>query len=762
MINILYVIDKVREAGAQKHLFDVISELDKASFQCNLITLEELGVKRIYGASGIMAILKLVKLMRKEKYEIIHTYLFSANIIGSIAAKLAGIKTVITSRRDTGLLREGRWQHILASKLTNRWVDKIICVSKAVKKVVLAKEKVNPQKIEVIYNGVDLEKFQVAGHRSQIKESLGIKKDEFVVGMIANFSWIKGHKDFIQAAQVVLKELSNTRFLLIGSGPLIESLRSQVSGLRLEEKVLFLGTRKDIPELLSVMDVSVNASYSEGMSNTILQSMAAGVPVVVTAVDGNLETVDDGKTGILVSAGKPQEIAEAIIRLLENRDLAKEMGINAQKRISEKFTAQIMISNMENLYKKLLAPKIAYVLSQFPETHETFILREIKALEEKGVNIKILSLKPCRDKVIHPEAVELMGKTVYGVISVASLMSQVARHPIKTGSTFLYIIATYWKNPKNLTKAIYVWLECLYFVRIIKKERIAHIHSHWATMPTTAAMILSKLTRIPFSFTAHAWDIFVNCDGLEEKIEKSRFVTTCTDYNRKFLSYFCRDGKFKKVYLNYHGVDIDRFSVAQLPSCPVAQTQEKCKILAIGRLVETKGFEYLIKACLSLKDRGLDFECDIVGEGPLEKSLRSQVSSLKLESKINFLGIIMQEEIKKLFSEATVLVQSSVTAKNGDRDGIPNVILEAMAMGVPVIATDFSGIPEVIIDGKTGILVPEKDTLTLANAIERIYKDSSFRQIVSLNGRRLIEERFNTDKNIAELINIFQINGVLN
>lgn len=400
--------------------------------------------------------------------------------------------------------------------------------------------------------------------------------------------------------------------------------------------------------------------------------------------------------------------------------------------------------------------KIIYILSQFPEIHETFILREIKALKDRGIDILILSLKPCRDKVIHDEARELMKKTIYGKVHGLWFTVHSILHPVKTISTFFYVVKTYSKSPKEFIKAIYVWLECFYFARIIHKEKIMHIHSHWATMPTTAAVILSKLTGVPFSFTAHAWDIFVNCDGLEGKINKAKFVVTCTDYNRKFLSHFCKNGQHKKVHLNYHGIDVDKFTVHS------SQLTSKLVILAIGRLVETKGFEYLIEACRILNDKEISFECRIVGSGPLENKLKSLAISYGLRDRINFLGIRNQEEIKKLYSEATVLTQPSVMAKNGDRDGIPNVILEAMALGAPVIATNFSGISEAVIDKDTGILVPDRDSSALAEAIVTLWQDEQLRERLSLNGRKLIESKFNTDTNIKELLTIFTSYGVLN
>jgi len=372
VIKILYLIDRIKAAGAQKHLIELIKALDKTKFQPHLCLLEKssalddlgipvycLNVKRIYGISGINGLLQLVRLIRKEKFDIVHSYLFSENILGTIAAKMAGVKVMITSRRDTGLLVQGDWEHILAYRSTNRWVDKIVCVSEAVMKVALAKEKAEPGKLVVIYNGVDIDRFshQPSAISHQLRQNLGIKDDESVVGMIANFSWVKGHKDVIDVARIVLKEVPNTKFIFIGEGPLKGSCQASAVRHQLEDKTLFLGSRQDISELLSIMDISLNASYSEGMSNTILESMAAGVPVVATAVDGNLETVSDNETGFLVPPKNAATMALAIMKILRDSALRKNLGENARQRALWQFSFLGMVKVYEGLYETELAGK---------------------------------------------------------------------------------------------------------------------------------------------------------------------------------------------------------------------------------------------------------------------------------------------------------------------------------------------------------------------------------------------------------------------
>lgn len=368
-IKILYIIDKMKPAGAQTHLAEVILGLNKAEFEARLITLEELGVKRIYGLSGLRGLGRLIRLIKEDKFDIVQTYLFSENILGVIAAKFAGTKIIITGRRDTGLLCQGGWQHILAYRLTNPFVNKIICVSEAVRRVVLQKERVSQDKVEVIFNGVDTNRFD--GRRTMddgrktrddrtkdegrenIKRQMGFEPTDLIVGMVANFSWIKGHEVLLKAVPEIIEAIPNAKFILIGDGELLEKMKGEGRKAKGEKNFIFLGKRKDVPELLSIMDVSLNLSYSEGMSNTILESMAAGVPVVATAVDGNLETVSD-ETGILVPVGDSHAVAVAIIKLLKDEVLRKQLGANAARIAQEKFDSRIMLKRMEELYKSLV------------------------------------------------------------------------------------------------------------------------------------------------------------------------------------------------------------------------------------------------------------------------------------------------------------------------------------------------------------------------------------------------------------------------
>ncbi|MBI4982252.1 MAG: glycosyltransferase, partial [Candidatus Omnitrophica bacterium] len=732
-------------------------------------------VTRIYDLHGLKGMLRLIKLIRKERFDIVHSYLFNENILGSIAAKIAKAPVIITSRRDTGIFFEKKPYYFLMYRLTNRLVHKIICVSEAVKKAVVEKENVSFDKLAVIYNGVDTNKLtpDKRTNSSQIKSSLNIRDDDFVVGMIsnANSSVIKGQKDFIESARIVSQEIPNTKFLLVGGGPLTESLKLQAASFGLQDKFLFLGTRRDIPELLSVMDISVNASYSEGMSNTILQSMASGVPVVATAVDGNLETVVDGVTGILVPHKNPQRMAEAIIKILKNRELAKKMGENARKVIEEKFTNQIMLGNMENLYKRLLKRKVAFIFSQFPCYDETFILREMNELKAAGLDFVLYSIKPCKDKVIHQEAGQLAKITSYlPLISFKLIFINLffaLRHPFRYWSTFLQVFFVNLKSLNFFLKSIGLWMQTVGFAWLAKRDKVFHVHGQWATFPTTHAFIISKLNNIPFSFTGHAHDIFVDTVGLKQKISMAKFIVTCTEYNKKYLlNLLSRDSAIAragdnvlialkdKIIVNYHGVDLEKFD-SQDTKIQRHNDTGSFKILSVGSLLECKGFDILINACKILKDKGLNFECTIAGGGPLREALEQKVRDFGLDGEVKFTGYITQDKLIPLYLKADIL---SLSMRSKIHWGIPNVLLEAAAAKVPVICTHLPSIPELVENNKTGFIVPEDNPKALAEALLRLYRDKELGKEIGIQGYTVIRDKFEIKKNAMKLIELFKLN----
>jgi glycosyltransferase involved in cell wall biosynthesis len=396
--------------------------------------------------------------------------------------------------------------------------------------------------------------------------------------------------------------------------------------------------------------------------------------------------------------------------------------------------------------------KIAYIFSQFPETHETFILREIIELNKNGIEPELFSLKKCKDEVIHPLAEEFLRKTHYSSLLSPKILYALFfflwKKPINLFKLIVYLIQQNYTSFEFLIKSLAIVPISLYYARLMRIKKISHIHAHWATIPTTSAVIISELLGIPLSFTAHAWDIFLKNPMLEEKVQRAEFVATCTSYNKRYLDSLLGQRENDKIFLNYHGIDFDT-----LPE--IRKDIDDKLIFSIGRLCEQKGFPYLIEACSILRDKGHQFRCVIIGEGPDRNALTSQINELGLQECVFLEGMKPQSYIFEMFNKACMFVLPCVISKNGDRDGIPNVMIESLAMRTPVISTTVSGIPEIIINHVTGIAIEPRNSVQLAETIIKFINDPKEAEVYASNGRKLVEEKFDIKKNIRELVSIF-------
>jgi glycosyltransferase involved in cell wall biosynthesis len=408
--------------------------------------------------------------------------------------------------------------------------------------------------------------------------------------------------------------------------------------------------------------------------------------------------------------------------------------------------------------------KIAFIFSQFPSYDETFILREMNELRDNGLNFTIFSIKRCKDKIIHDDAKELVKLSLYSpFISLKLILANLYfafRHPLRYSSAFIKVLLNNIKSLGFFFKSICLWPQAVGFAWQARKDKITHVHGQWATYPATYAFIISRLNNIPFSFTGHAHDIYVNTVGLREKIREARFITTCTQDNKRYLLRLldsgtvpCGDSPFAdKIIVSYHGVDIDKFK-AQSVERKTASQNSKLKIISVGSLFECKGFDILIEACRILRDRGVDFECTIAGGGPLETNLRSQAASHMLQGKIKFTGYITQNELIPLYQQADVF---ALPIRLAIHWGIPNVVIEAMAAGIPVITGTLPSIPEIIRDGVSGFIIPEEDPQALADKLMLLAQNPELRQQISEAGYANVEDKFDIKKNALKMKELFQ------
>lgn len=396
--------------------------------------------------------------------------------------------------------------------------------------------------------------------------------------------------------------------------------------------------------------------------------------------------------------------------------------------------------------------KVAYITSRFPETYETFVPREFAEAERQGLDFIIYSLKPCRDEVRHAEAAELLGKTRYaksfGPAMIWRNFAAALLHPIAYFGLLFKIILRHPFKPRLLFKSAGGLALGAALAPELKRGGFTHIHAHWITVPATVAFAASRIAKIPFSITAHAWDIFNGDNLLRDKTRASEFVATCTNFNRKYMEKIIGRDDAKKIFLNYHGLVMS-------PAKPRSFEMKKpMSICSVGRLSEQKGFIYLLDALNILEKRGIDFTCIIAGEGPERPALERRVRELNLGGRVSMPGAVGNEIVRSLYEKSDVFVLPCIVTDSGDRDGIPNVLIEALAAKCPVVTTDISGIPELVENEVTGLAVPEKNPHAIARAVERLSRDSRLAKNIAEVGRRRVEDMFNLERNVAEFIQI--------
>lgn len=393
--------------------------------------------------------------------------------------------------------------------------------------------------------------------------------------------------------------------------------------------------------------------------------------------------------------------------------------------------------------------KLAYIVSLFPKLSETFILREILGLRRRGHDVAIVSLKRERELVIHEEARDLIRDTIYpdySARSVAAVSRTLLGAPAEVVSIAGRIASAHAGHPGILAKSMALIPAALRIARRLERDGVEHIHAHWATYPALAAWIVSRVSGIPYSVTGHAHDLFLPNPMLPVKIKDSRFFATISEFNRALLIQRCGPEALRKVRLIRCGLPLDRFPFRER-SAPRAPWE----IVSVGRLVDYKGFDVLIKAVARLRDRGLESRCVIVGDGPERAGLERLAGSSGLGGSVTFLGGKPQEEVRRRIESADLFVLAAVPGCDGQQDGIPIVLMEAMALGVPVVSTKLSGIPELVIDSLTGLLAAPGDHEHLAMVIERALTDGDMTERRRLAARAHVEREYDIERSIDAL-----------
>lgn len=391
--------------------------------------------------------------------------------------------------------------------------------------------------------------------------------------------------------------------------------------------------------------------------------------------------------------------------------------------------------------------RVGYVLKRYPRYSETFIINEILAHEASGLDIEIFSLLPPTDT--HFQNVISQVRAPVNYLPYAGIKAMDFWSALEEAS---YVLPGFWSALKVARgenhRDVY---QAAVLAKAVRLNGINLLHAHFATSATAVARLASFFSDIPYTFTAHAKDIFheeVEHDDLHKKLTDAKSVVTVSNYNIDFLKENYGSAAERVVRI-YNGLNPELFPNKN-------SNHRQTNIIAVGRLVEKKGFADLIEACAILFNKGLQFSCMIIGTGTLDAELSIQIERLGLEDTVKLVGPRPQNEVVKHIQDAMVFAAPCVIGSDGNRDGLPTVLLEAMALGTPCVSTDVTGIPEVIRHGETGLMVPQHNPDALADAVENLFVDTSLRVKLATNARHLFESEFDVSKNAAQMRRVFK------
>ena len=393
--------------------------------------------------------------------------------------------------------------------------------------------------------------------------------------------------------------------------------------------------------------------------------------------------------------------------------------------------------------------RVLYLVSLFPCWSETFIVREIHALMRQGVEVRIISLKPHSEPMVQPDAEILLDRVIYPPASLAgslkAALPKVLGHPLQSVRELAPLVKSLWRKPDELVKSVVSWWRTLTMIDAVRAFDPQHLHAHWATYPSSAARILAGRIGRPWSFTGHAHDIFVHDQDLAGKLNQADFSVTISGYNQKQLAARMIPRNQSRLAVIHCGV-----LPADLPY--TAAGREAAYIVGVGRLDPIKGFIHLVEACRLLKERGTAFTCDIIGDGPLRDTLQQAIDAAGLQAQVRLTGALPQQEVRTRINRATLFVLPSVLLADGNADGIPVALMEAMACGATAISTRVSGIPELIHHEENGLLVSPGDAAELADAMARLLGDAPLRTRLAEAARRTIVQDFDADIEAGKLL----------
>jgi glycosyltransferase involved in cell wall biosynthesis len=664
-----------------------------------------------------------------------------------------------------------RWKRMtrMLERFILRRADHLFVVSHPLRRWAL-EIGIHPDKVSVLPNGVDTSRFNRSVDGNEVRGDLGFSEKEIVVAFSGSLKPWHGGRLLLEAFEQAHDQIPDLRLLYVGEGPERKKIERALRSRGLDEVVHFSGavTQDRVPSLLRAADILAapylpqRDFYFSPMK--ILEYLAVGRPVVAPRI-GDIPDLVEPSCGRLFRSGDRGELRDVIIELARDRERREWMGRRAAERAaSEDWSERVetILGKVQDLRHPIETPqsRVGYVLKMFPRFSETFVVNEIIEIERQGIEVRIFSMKkPTGHRQLEAEQVHARTTVLpppRGIFSPRTTLAHLrclARSPRRYASALRFALG------RRDRRAMEKFLQAGVVADTAVREGIGHFHAHFASGPTRVAKLASMITGLPFSFTAHAKDLYweghrhQESHKLKKRVKLARFVVAVSHENKRFiesLGFRVKEGRIRPIHI---GIRPDEYAFALPSSRP---DTPRPLILAVGRLIEKKGFHVLIEALQELSARGERFRCVIAGEGPQKDRLAQQIRDSGLEGMVRLLGPVPLTRLRRrYYSRARVLAQPSIIAADGDRDGIPTVILEAMAFGVPVVSTRVSGIPEAVVNARNGLVTDPEDAGALAESIQRLLIDVELADRLALAARAHVEKEFNLKTNAGALRKLF-------
>jgi colanic acid/amylovoran biosynthesis glycosyltransferase len=377
-------------------------------------------------------------------------------------------------------------------------------------------------------------------------------------------------------------------------------------------------------------------------------------------------------------------------------------------------------------------------------------------MEDQGQDIALFPLINHKDLIFHHESMKWIEKAyqapLFSCQILMDFLTTLARKPGALLYIFFRIVSDNIHDSNFLIKSLAFFPKSVHIARIMQDEKISHVHAHYATYPALAAWIIHRLTGIPYSVTVHAHDIFESKSMLATKLKDAKFIVAISAFNRKYLIDYLGEWISNKIHVVHCGIRPEDYTPLSAPT----EIEGCLKIIHVGSLQLYKGQKYLIEACRILKQKEIPFHVDLIGMGVEKKKLAELIERYDLQDRISLMGARTQEEVAAILPSGNCYIQPSIILRKGTMEGIPVALMEAMVNGLPVIATNISGIPELVEDKHSGYLVPPQNPEKLAEALINIYDNYAEANRLAGNGREKVLNEFNLHKNVKELSILFE------